>query len=113
MGIANRYNANGKLWNVDNSQFSFIKLKELVENRSYPVFGCFISPDNGFGEGAVLITAEYNVNCPSRYCVLFRQMMADPEAVKQINDGKLYFHYEKFYSEKYKQDGYTIVFEDR
>lgn len=111
MGIAD-YNVSKVNWKVDNKDFAYIKLNELVEGREYPFLGCFISKDNGYGEGAVIITADYNVNVPSRYVDLFRRLMMDPKVVKQANEGKAAFKYEKFYSEKYRRDGYRLIFVD-
>lgn len=109
MGLSN-HNSNSVRWVVDNSEFSYIKIKELVEKRRYPLFGFFISKDNGYGEGAVLITADYNVNIPARYVEVLRDMLQDPEAIEEINDGRGWFSYEIFKSEKYNRDGYRLTF---
>lgn len=108
MGL-NNFNG-GVKWSVDNSEFPYIKLKELVERQKYPLFGFYVTHDNGFGEGAVLITADYNVNVPNRYVGVLRDMLKDPEVVQEINDGRGYFSYETFVSEKYKRDGYRLTF---
>lgn len=113
MGISKFNSRKGKIWNVDNSEFSYIKLRDLVEGKKYPFLGCFISSDNGYGEGAVLITADYNVNVPSRYVPVFRAMMDDNETIEQANNGEAYFYYVTFYSEKYKRPGYELIFEDK
>jgi hypothetical protein len=113
MGISNLNHEGGKLFRVDNSEFSYIHIKELVPGREYPLFGCFVSKDNGYGEGAVLITAEYNVNVPARYIQEIRQILAAPEMIRQINDGKAAFKYTVGFSEKYKKDMYLITWIDR
>lgn len=108
------YNSKGKQFTVDNSEFPFVKLRELVPGREYPLFGCFVTPDkNGYGEGAVLITADLNVNIPGRYCAKIREFLSDPEVVEQINDGKAAFSYEKVFSEKYKRDAFRITWIDK
>lgn len=113
MGISSLNREGGKLFTVDNSEFSYIHIKDLVEGKAYPLFGCFVSKDNGFGEGAVLITAEYNVNVPSRYVQEIREICSRPDWVKQINDGKAAFKYTIGYSEKYKKDMYLLTWIDR
>lgn len=113
MSISN-YNSKGKQFIVDNSEFPFVKLRDLVPGREYPLFGCFVTPDkNGYGEGAVLITADHNVNIPGRYVAKIREFLADPEVIDQINDGKAAFSYEIVYSEKYKRDAYRITWIDK
>lgn len=110
MGVS-KYNV-GRKFAVDNSDFPYIKLRELVEGRVYPVFGYYISKDKGYGEGAVLITADYNVNIPPRYIKTFREWDFDPEIINLINDGKVGFSYTKGYSEKYHVDTYNITWHD-
>lgn len=111
MGVS-KYNR-GRKFMVDNSEFPYIKLKELVEGRQYPVFGYFVTKDNnGYGEGAVLITADYNVNIPTRYISVFREWDNDPEITELINAGKVAFKYEKGYSEKYRTDTWNITWID-
>lgn len=112
MSIGN-YNKQGKVFTVDNSEFPFVKLRELVAGREYPLFGCFVTKDNGYGEGAVLITADYNVNVPARYVDDIRNFQNDPEVIDQINAGNAAFKYEIGFSEKYKRDMFMITWIDK
>lgn len=107
------YNTSGGntvAWRVNNDGFNYLKLRELAENEEYPLYGCFISKDHGFGEGAVLITDGYNVNIPQRYVDTIRDIIGDAVAIAQINSGKATFHYETFNSQKYHTNGYRLVF---
>lgn len=110
MGILNFNTGDYNKWNVDNKDFSYIKLNELVPDREYPFLGCFVSKDSGYGEGAVLITADYNINCPARYVETFRKMQHDKEVEAEANSGRAYFKYTVFRSEKYNKDGYRLEF---
>ena len=65
----------------------------------------------GYGEGAVLITDEANVNVPGRYVQTILDIRSDKEDVRDIKAGKVGFHYEMFKS-KYGRDGYGIVFDE-
>lgn len=112
MSISN-YNSKGKQFVVDNSDFPFIKLRDLVPGREYPLFGCFVTKDNGYGEGAVLITADNNVNIPNRYVDKIRSFQNDPDVIDQINEGKAAFKYEVGRSEKYNRDVYLITWIDK
>lgn len=112
MSIGN-YNSKGRIFNIDNADFPFIKLRDLVPGREYPLFGCFITPDNGYGEGAVLITADSNVNIPGRYCAKIKEFLNDQEVIDQINDSKAAFSYKKEYSEKYQRETFLITWIDK
>lgn len=109
MGL-NNYNSGGVQWAVDNSEFSYVKLNELVKNQRYPLFGFYVTKDNGFGEGAVLITADFNINIPNRYVDLLRKMAQDPQVVEEINDGRGWFSYDTFISDRYHREGYRLTF---
>ena len=109
MGLSN-YNVAAPKWEVDNSDFPYIKLKELVPDHEYPLFGMFISQDHGYGEGAVLITADYNINVPQRYVDIVKEMMSDPEVIEECNSGRGAFKYNTFESDKYHRTGYRLTF---
>lgn len=113
MSISNFNETAGRRFVVDNSEFPYIHLRELVPGKEYPLFGCYVTKDNGYGEGAVLITADYNVNIPGRYVSKVRAFLSDPEIIAQINDGKAYFKYETGFSTKYKKETYNITWIDR
>ena len=113
MGVS-KYNkeGNSKRFVVDNSEFPYIKLKELVEGRQYPVLGYFVTKDNGYGEGAVIIIADYNVNIPPRYVKTFKEWQTDPEIDHLINEGKVAFYYSRGWSEKYRVETLNITWVD-
>lgn len=111
MSILKHNSNNGVKWNVNSDGFYFVKLRELEEGVDYPLYGCFISKDHGYGEGAVLISDGYNVNIPERYVDTVKDIMADPEAIAEINSGKAWFRFRTFTSEKYHRTGYRIEFD--
>ena len=110
MSITKHNRTNNVTWKVNNDGFDYIKLRELSEGEEYPLLGCFISKDHGYGEGAVLITQGYNVNIPQKYVETVQDIMNDPEAIDEINSGRTTFSYVTFTSKKYRRDGYTITF---
>lgn len=110
MGLTN-YNRGSKVnWNVENKDFPYIKLSQLVAGLEYPFLGFYITKDRGYGEGAVLITDGYNVNVPSKYVAIFRSMLTDSEAVQQIQEGKGIFSYEP-YTTKFGRESYVLTFD--
>lgn len=85
------------------------KCRELEEGKHYPFYGCFVTPDNGYGEGGVIISDGFFVNAPKDFVQDIKAIRENPKAVEAINEGKETFRIEKFYAKKYKRDGYRIV----
>ena len=106
-----KHNFNGINWGFDTEGLPYKKLQELEAYRTYTLRGCFVTPDHGYGEGAVLITDDALVNVPARYVQTILDIRSDKEDVKDIKAGKVGFHYEMFKS-KYGRDGYGIVFDE-
>lgn len=107
-----KYNkeSNTATWSIDSTNFAYVKIRDLDEGVHYALRGMFVTPDHGYGEGAVLITDHFCVNIPNRYVDLIREMIADPEVVAQINAGGESWHYEKFMS-KYNREGFKVIFD--
>lgn len=96
MGLSN-FNATGRIkWDVENKDFPYIKLSQLMAGMEYEFLGFYITKDRGFGEGAVVITNGFNVNVPKKYVSIFRDMMRDTESIEQIKSGKAIFTYENY-----------------
>lgn len=94
-------------WGIDTSNWEYHKLSEFPENMEFQLNGVFITPDHGFGMGAVIISDGVLINVPNRYVDTFRDIMADATAIEQIKSGKATFSYEKVLAKKYKR--YTCV----
>lgn len=107
-----RLNKTGINWNIETDGFPFMKLSELDQGKIYTLRGCFVTPDNGFGPGAVFITDSALINLPQRYVDTINEIRTTPEDVADIKAGKVGFHYETFQNPKYKNLGYTIIFDD-
>lgn len=112
MGITN-FNKGSKIdWGFNTEDLEFKKISELEIEKVYPLKGCFITPDSGYGLGAVLIIDDALVNIPQRYVDTVKDIMADDETVADIKAGKCGFKYTTFISEKHKRTGYSIEFVD-
>lgn len=99
-------------WGINTEGFPFKKLKDLPEGTTFRLRGCFVSPDNGYGPGAVLITDTENINIPQRYVDTINDIRNDPEAVQEIKDGKAGFHYVTFKSRNNGGTGYNVIFDE-
>jgi len=118
MGIGNYPQKKTVDWGVDTKSMEFIKCKELIEkdkeeSEVIELLGFFITPDSGYGRGAVLITKDALVNIPTRYVVDLENMYTDESVIKQIKSGHAAFKVNTFYSTKFKRNGYAIEFIDK
>ena len=98
-------------WGVNTEGYVFKKASDLKLDTHYSVKGLYISADNGFGEGAVIITDGFMVNCPQRMVETFKKILDDAEAVEQIKAGKETFHVETYFNKKQKKELFDIVFD--
>ena len=107
-----RHNTNVINWGIDTKDFPYVKISELKEGETYPLLGCFITADNGYGEGAVFITDGKLVNVPQRYVDLVKEIRSSEEDVQQIKEGRAAFRYASFQPKNHKNKGYSITLED-
>ena len=113
MGIS-KFNRGNKIeWGNDTKSLPFKKTSEIELNKTYDLKGCFITPDKGFGKGAVLISDGFLLNIPARYVDDINNIVADAETVEDIKAGKCGFIVTSFISEKFKRTGYSIEFVDK
>ena len=118
MGIGNYSQSRNIEWGVDTKPMEFKKCKELIkkdeeESEIIDLLGFFITPDSGYGSGAVLITKDALINIPSRYVEDLERMYTDESVIKQIKSGHAAFKVNTFYSTKFKRTGYSIEFIDK
>ena len=113
MGIS-KFNKGRKIdWGIDTKSMTFKKTSEVELNKTYELKGCFITPDRGYGEGAVLISDGFLLNIPDRYIDTINDIISDSEVVEEIKSGKCGFIVTSFISEKFKRTGYSIKFVDK
>lgn len=99
MGIASKYNKQGNRFNYqipENSGHVFVKASELFEtipanNEGVVVRSLYINNKGKYGAHGVIVCSEpaILIDCPNHMTDAIRDMMADDEAVAQINAGKL------------------------
>ena len=113
MGISKFNNGNKIDQEIDKKSLPFKKTSEVELNKTYDLKGCFITPDKGFGKGAVLISDGFLLNIPAKYVDDINNIVADAETVEDIKAGKCGFIVTSFISEKFKRTGYSIEFVDK
>lgn len=102
-------------WNYDTTDFDYVKTSDVyakICELPFVIHGVFITHDNGYGEGAVLIADKCFVNAPKNFVPTAKEILNDDNAVSEINEHGTKVFIEKYYSKKYHRDGYSIVFCD-
>lgn len=114
MSVFSKYRRNVSIdWGVDTSQFPFVKCSDMELDTKIPVYGMFITPDSGYGEGAIVILEDSLLSLPQRYVGQIKDMMDDPEVVQAIKDNQAAIIVTTFESKKFKKTGYDVEFTDR
>lgn len=110
MGLGKHNKGTGVNWGIETKGWEFKKISELEPNKDYILKGCFITPDRGYGEGAVLISDGFLVNISARYIDTVLDIQRDQEAVQEIKEGRGRFHYYKYKSERYHNEANMVEF---
>lgn len=79
------------------------KASDLEEGKHYPFYGCFVTPDRGYGEGGVIISDGYFINTPASFIDDIKAIRSDEDSVNLINEGKETFRVEHYESSKFKK----------
>lgn len=99
-------------WNYNTEGFEFKKCADMPLDTIFIVRGAFITPDRGFGRGAVLILDDCNLNLSARYLEDVEAILDDTELQEDIKTGKAGIKITTFISDKYKKTGYNVEFLD-
>ena len=97
-------------WGIDTKNMDFRKCGEMPQGTPLKLHGVFITPDIGYGRGAVAILDDNLMNMPQRYVEVVETILTDEEMVQEIKDGKVDIEISEFVSKKYKKTGYDIIF---
>lgn len=116
MGIANKINRSVVNWDVATDGAVFIKAADLEVGKEYPFFGCWVTPDRGYGEGGVIISQKDDkivlVNTPASFVGSIKLIRNDEESINQIRDKKLNFKVTTYNSKKFKKQCFDIKLVD-
>lgn len=117
MGLMDKYNKGGILFDIDITDFTFTDLKSLFEkapNEIFKIDGLYINKKSSFGDHpvAIMVKEKLLVDLPSHLVEDVKLMFEDKEVVDAIKAGKVGFTIHQYYQEKYKKDCYGINWED-
>ena len=105
-----KLNHTGIDWGIDTKNMVFTKCGEMPLGTPLELHGVFITPDNGYGRGAVAILDDTLMNMPQRYVEVVETILDDDEMIEEIKSGKVGIIVSEFTSKKYKKIGYDITF---
>ena len=117
MGLMNKYNKGGVLFDIDIKDYVFVDLQSLFEKAPeivWKVDGLYINKKSAFGEHPVAISCadKMLIDLPSHLTEDVKLILQDSEVVEAIKAGKVGFSIHKYYQEKFKKDCYGINWED-
>ena len=85
---------NKPTFNVDTAEFEYLKLADIFnsEDEIHAINGVFIT-ESQYGLNPVIISESHKalINLPQHMAGSIREILADPELVKAIKDGKVGF----------------------
>lgn len=94
----------------------YLKLVDMKPDTMYTMISCFINPKSKYGEHGVLGVQEgqnlFWLSLPQHLTGVIKQILATPAMIEAINNGKVGFTVESFFSKKYNREGHTIKFKD-
>lgn len=91
MGIAS-HNMRETRFKVDTTGFEFKKLSELFDPKKpetvFSVYGLYINRKSKYGDSPFAASDGYFISLPAHLADVVRSILADDEAVTQMNEGK-------------------------
>ena len=118
MGLMDKYNKGGVVFDVDIKGFTFTSLEELYKRDNgmtiFGIDGLYINKKSAFGEHPVAIVAveQLLVDLPSHMTEDVKLILQDPEVIEAIKAGKVGFSVETYEQKQFKKVCYGIKWED-
>ena len=111
MSVFSKYRRNMSIdWGIVTTEFPFVKCSDMPLEEKIPIYGFFITPDSGYGEGAIVILEKELLSLPQRYVQEIKDYMDDPEVVEFTKAHKAAIIITTFVSNKYKKQGFDVEF---
>lgn len=97
--------------------FQYYTLKQIAESthnwkdKEFPLMALYINNKSRYGAAPVAVCDGFYVNLPSHLLDVVRSIMADPEVVSEINEGKCGFKI-RAYQNSQGGESYTVEWID-
>lgn len=115
MSFASKYNRNRK-FDVNTSGYGYKSLVDLFnesgEDKVYPVQAVYINTKSKFGDSPVVATDGCFVNFPKHMLESAQEILSDPEAIADINNGKVGFKIYTYHDTKYNRNCFGVEWVD-
>lgn len=114
MGLMNRFNKGGIDWGIDTEKMNYIKLSEFpVSDDIIKINGVFINKKGNFGAHPVAIGDGSLIDLPAHLSEAVEEMLASPEVVEAIKNGKVGFKVRSYDADKFgKKDCRSVEWVD-
>lgn len=117
MSFASKYNKGSK-FQIDTTGWEeYRDLKSLYKDNGaeavYPIYGFYINKKSQYGDAPVIICDGYFVNCPKHLLDTVMDILADDNAIADINAEKVGFKIRTYEAKNYKNKKcYGVEFVD-
>lgn len=115
MGFASKYNKTRK-FDIDTTGFEFASVADLFNTNGadyvYPLRALFINTKGKYNDNPVAATDSFFVDFPSYMTDTARDIIADENAVADINNGRVGFKIYSYMQKRYNRVCYGIEFVD-
>lgn len=115
MSFSKKY-SKAKKFDIVTNGFEYLSLHDLFtqngEAAIYPLRGIYINTKGKYDDSPVFATDSYFVNIPSHMTETAKEILADEEAIKDINGGKVAFKIYTYVSQRFNKECFGIDFLD-
>lgn len=114
MGLMDKYNKGGVIFEIDITNFKFVSLEQLYKRdngaSTFWIDGLYINKKSSFGDHPVAIIAKENLlaDLPAHLVEDVNDMLKTPEIVSAIKAGKIGFSVEEYTQKQYKKTCYGV-----
>jgi hypothetical protein len=113
MGLMNRFNKGTIDWGIDTKDMKYIKLSEFKEGDIVQVKGLFINNKGNFEPHPVAISENGLIDLPMHQTETVNEILASPEVVEAIKQGKVAFKVRIYNAVKYSnKECYSVEWVD-
>ena len=111
--FAKKFNTE-RQFTVDTSSFDYFNISDIYESEEevYPVRGVYINTKSKYGPHPTIALNDRYVNLPQHMYDACQEILADPAAIKAINEGHVGISFRKYYQPRYARDCYSAVWVD-
>lgn len=112
MGLMDKYNKGGVIFEIDVKDFKFKTLEELYKAGDTVkwIDGLYINKKSSFGDHpvAIIVKDEMLVDLPAHLLEDVKDILQNQEVIEAIKAGKIGIQIEEYEQKKYKKTCYGI-----